>query len=136
MTAIKFRIWIDAIEPGQMVYPKQITFYEDGTFETPEWRGGVLMRYTEFQDKNGKEIFEGDLMEISFSMGHERDSFFDYNGVYKVGYSNGQWTLQREPKEKDNYDVLELDIEVWKSKGKNMETFEVVGNIFETPNLI
>ena len=46
----EFRVWIDAIEHGKFIYPESITFYKNGSTETPEYRGGIVQQYTGLTD--------------------------------------------------------------------------------------
>ncbi len=80
-------------------------------FNKPYFRGRfVLMQYTDLKDKNGKEIYEGDIIKAPF------------NGCsthHKVYFDRGVFSLQFEPLRK------------WAE-----EDLEVVGNIYENPELI
>ena len=76
----------------------------------------VLMQYTGLLDRNGKEIYEGDIVECDY------DDIHDPTGI---NYSH--------PNKKENI-VIEF---------KNMNDFpeiprdcEVIGNIYENPNLL
>ncbi|MGZ0043425.1 YopX family protein [Paenibacillus ottowii] len=92
----------------------------------------VLMQYTGLKDRNGKEIYEGDIVENSFS---QRDDF-----CYKVIWYEemGQWMF--DPFMKGDYDAPLLGIEeflkTWEDVGFEDETLEVIGNIYENPSLL
>jgi uncharacterized phage protein (TIGR01671 family) len=83
----------------------------------------VLMQYTGLKDKNGKEIYEGDIVEF------QDDSSPDDNGEYGmirdvVVYNS--LTAQFMINSKKAYIGLEYS--------KNF--MEVIGNIYENPNLL
>jgi uncharacterized phage protein (TIGR01671 family) len=131
---IKFRAWDSKDQKMREV--KEITFNEDNSLYCWKWRGftsdggmygyeshgHVLMQYTGLKDKNGKEIYEGDVidgMEVIFStvgVQWEGDGKFYMSGWYlkdhKPSMGRSMWPLER---------------------GENKE---VIGNIYENPELL
>lgn len=74
-----------------------------------------LMQYTGRKDKNGKEIYEGDVIEKHFEK-------------YEVLFHNCEWVFT---KLNDYYKE-----QFYKLNFFDNENFEIVGNIFENPEFI
>ena len=75
-----------------------------------------LMQYTELHDKNGKEIYEGDIVKITGSK--EID-------IGKVIYEYNEFTV----------DVMNMDR--FYGRVHPLEKFtEVIGNIYDNPELL
>jgi uncharacterized phage protein (TIGR01671 family) len=125
MREIKFRAW-DQL--NKKVYPvTQIVMIgfgkldgvqiDDGGFR---WLNGTdieLMQYTGLKDKNGKEIYEGDIV-INYG---------EWNQEYRtvVTYSEGYFTPLVNVEEGHNA----ID-SYWSN------SYEVIGNIYENPELL
>lgn len=75
----------------------------------------ILMQYTGLKDKNGKEIYEGDVLREKFNDGnttqtHDIFTFYWENGAY----TDGEWYFA-------DMDFTEI---------------EIIGNIYENPDLL
>lgn len=120
MREIKFRAWngIDSRPESRMIY--QPYFSVDFKVIMPdgnEW-DLPLMQYTGLKDKNGKEIYEGDI----FDMGVVIFSRGCFNGCYISGSTNEDgW---------DYSDEWEDGLEKYAIRN------EIKGNIYENPELI
>lgn len=79
----------------------------------------VFMQYTGLKDKNRKEIFEGDIIEYI-----DEGRLFD-SGKYEVEFEDGMF-----------YPVAELYHPEWPRRWGTEYTCEVIGNIYENPELI
>ena len=140
MRIIKFRVWVgrhdgggtmineptvgetgaDFVEINNMFKTGKNTEYGGGfTTKTPNW-----MQFTGLKDKNGKEIYEGDIVQTKNKFDkvvQEREITFgelvDYNEGYKIKVGIG-------------FNIHNKD------KGCFEYTEEVIGNIYENPNLL
>ena len=99
-------------------------------------KGNVIMQYTGASDKNGKEIYEGDIVKIYLGDGTNID-----DGIVKFGLSlsfyityfgdSGQycfiddWCC-------DPQNLKELD----RDNNITTDSLEVIGNIYEDKNLL
>jgi uncharacterized phage protein (TIGR01671 family) len=73
----------------------------------------VVMQYTGFRDKNGKEIYEGDVIQF---LSHKGDVYWDESGLWAAHWN--------EQKYNERLFVF------------NQKKFEVIGNIYENPELL
>ena len=130
---IKFRAWdnVDYMSTPftlQDVQNKKIEFTSDC----------VIMQFTGLLDKNGKEIYEGDLITSSeFSI--QEDENGDYVQDEKGNYVTLRYEVKIEWMEIDAFEVYGWNI--WgfydNPLGKRIQSeIEVIGNIFENPELI
>lgn len=120
---IKFRMW----NVSQMIYaPNHLNsnlepyitlhglYYVNGIHQ----KDMVLMQYTGLYDKNGKEIYEGDIIKY-------RQHYFNINSETQLAYplktKEVKWNY-------DRWNVFETNA--------GESEIEVIGNIYENPELL
>ena len=92
----------------------------------PRDKNIILMQSTGLVDKNGKEIFDGDIVRTTRFLGRadEIGGFYeyekDYVGVVKV--LEGSWVI----------DTGSVAVRLW----SEIDESEVLGNIYENPELL
>ena len=99
---IKFRAWDK--------HSKEM--YEDITYDKEAEEGvrpWVFMQYTGLTDKNGKEIYEGDILYDNFE-----------EGIFKVVWENASFVVE---------DLNGIGLEI-------SEDCKIIGNIHKTPELL
>lgn len=111
----KFRAWFDS-----EMYDKPVIY--DGEFYL-DWRefengethnGAVLMQSTGLKDKDGKDIYDGDIVH-AYSEGARLIGVIEYfDNAYCIKDKNG----------------------IYNSLWTNAEQYEIVGNIYENPELL
>ena len=99
----------------------QLSDYD--TYKTNDF---ILMQYTGLKDKNGKEIYEGDILRLWRSTGKNGELRREYYKPLLVEYCE-LWT-QFVVVDKPN----KIQMGIWKEFG----AFEVIGNIYENPELL
>jgi hypothetical protein len=110
---IKFRVWDKRETKGMstqnMLYDAQLHHLWQDFVDYP---GYELMQYTGLTDKNGKEIYEGDIIHLKFGE-LNANLVVKWDKYMGLKYHNGGWTS-----------MVHVD-----THG------EVIGNIFENPEL-
>lgn len=129
MREIKFRAWDTTnkkmIQVRQIIIPDGNNEYgvqeiavsglKFGTNPSHWLIAPPLMQYTGLKDKNGKEIYEGDIV-----------AHLVYGGNYKVVYSC----------DNTGYDLVNTNLRSMHLTSKCQVNIEVIGNIYENPELL
>ena len=116
MRIIKFRAWIKyANAPDRMVFWDNEQFETEWLYQKPKFV--ELMQFTGLHDKNGKEIYEGDIVNHGDNYPSE------------IVFDNYQWELREWGYEKEGYKYRTHDLLSYTNP------IEVIGNVFENPEL-
>ena len=135
--SFKFRAWLKSV--GEMVEVLEIDFYNkevayiwteqvsdyelEQTREVDKIDDLVLMQYTGLKDKNGVEIYQGDVLEV------EKNE----DGTYK-GTINGKTFFDRFQGYSSKIEIEGIhninNLRYWNNRVR------VIGNIYENPELL
>jgi len=125
-------------------------FYVEGSLDTKRKETTFeLMQYTGLKDKNGKEIYEGDILALiepevkdkQSEFGRMLVKFGEYNtyeiesGDESIGwFMEGYHGYLREDGRKNIYKTDAFDEHPWSLL--SCRQWEVIGNIYENPELL
>lgn len=124
----RFRAWDkeykETVQVDALVFDEQIikATYKNGNVVKEDLKNYVLMQSTGLRDKNGKEIFEGDILKVTipFNCSWLEVVFFNNDKAMFVSKET-----KRKIEENPLYDLFNTDIfEV-----------EIIGNIHTNPEL-
>lgn len=141
MSDIKFRAW-DTLRKvmvaegfhvlGEVTMFGEIDNYclsfHEGKSSLERYGDIKIMRYTGLKDKNKKEIYEGDILK----------AFSPSVPCYEVFYDRYGFRLRYKLKSGDFYDwgpLYRLE-EIWNEERQLKIHPEIIGNVYENPDLI
>lgn len=128
MREIKFRVWntetnkmiINVKEMG--VFALKSIYTIDEFLVIPTDEKYPLMQYTGLKDKNGVEIYEGDICRCWG--GSEFNGYYEYNRIYEVKWQGS------------GFEMMIDDCGYGWNYSNGFEYIKVIGNIYENPELI
>lgn len=96
----------------------------------------VICQYTGLTDKNGRKIFEGDIIEFDDTgeEGYEYKEGFDFRNRAVIVWNNGRFELDKPMS--DNSEVLDFMNNCHEDFWDALKSCEVIGNTFDNPNLL
>lgn len=125
----KFRVWLPDPDVEKMLRVKALVFENDKTrcmcgyaydFYLED-EDATIMQSTGLHDKNGKEIFEGDILAIETDEGILNVNIF---------WDSKHALFMFESKKYNEEELLAELVE------DNTYPFEIIGNIYENPELL
>ena len=123
----KYRIWNEIISRLHSVdglyFDREVAQYKDevGVSRLIKFQNAILMQSTGLYDKNGKEIFEGDILGV------DTDEEIVNLNIY---WDSKHALFMFESKKYNEKDLLAELVE------DNTYPFEIIGNIYENPELL
>lgn len=127
MREYKFRAW-DETEKHMYNWENLFNQNLKNIFTIPEQCGYNIMQYTGLHDKNGKEIYEGDIIEFSYDMFVGNFDTFIAKG--KIVFEDGAFYVEVFENERTTEGEAYLLYSI------NLDTIEVIGNIYENKELL
>jgi uncharacterized phage protein (TIGR01671 family) len=130
MREIKFRAWIE--KAGQMASWENMKKQCD-RLSLLEMPGFIIMQYTGLKDKNGKEIYEGDVIKITYGKEDKRFGF-GKGMITDVYFDKGAFRYRHDD---NSGSVLDFNsAQIIKGYESITQDVEIIGNIHENPELL
>lgn len=128
MKELKFRAWDGKKMIDDVIPASETSIIELFEYEWQETEVKAVEQYTGFKDKNGKDIYEGDIVDVIFPTklrGVEEHQIW----VCRFGVKRAGFVLNRETSAR----IFSLSF--GEINAKNLDV-EVIGNIHENPDLL
>ena len=123
----RYRAWDkefkEMVQVDALIFDEQIikATYKNGNIVKEDLKNYVLMQSTGLKDKNGKEIFEGDVL---CDEGLEQEEEFVY---VVVSYEDGMWICTQITNDDEGYGG---------ALNEFIDGYSVIDNIYENPDLL
>jgi len=144
MKEIRFRVW-DKREKKMEYLTKdtywvisltgELVWLDETIGEFIKVPHGVVMQYTGLKDKNGKEIYSGDIVNCfddytNLFVGVGTVSFGKFESSHEGGQSRRHYH--------QGYYIEKNGEQIWNKVAEDLDwgKVEVIGNIYETPELL
>ena len=121
MREIKFRAW-HKIDKYWIEHDK--LFQSGHTYQNPFSNSDLeLLQFTGLKDKNGKEIYEGDVVCFKeFFMDSDED---EKDLIGEIYFESGAFLINRK---------RQIHMFIWEES--DIKDMEIIGNIYENPELL
>lgn len=117
---LKYRAWHE--EDKVMIYDLNSLRVFHGVLQLDDY---IVMPFTTFHDKNGKEIYHSDILNVDDDF--NKITGGDIKNVL-VGFHEGSWMYGRS--------LHPLIMNTYLSMAVSMKKVEVIGNFYQNPGLI
>lgn len=123
MREIKFRawsgnMWLDGNDAN--IHPKNPDKKEIELVASYPHSKHILCQFTGLLDKNGKEIYEGDILQ-GYETTDGYGNGFHYQGKVFWNENEGKWSITDD---EDTWDLYDYQFE------------KIIGNVYENPELL
>lgn len=139
MRDIRFRAWNKKYD--FMMQSVMVAAYGSGRrckYDSEWWEEAdiEIMQYIEMKDKDGEDIYEGDIIEFDDvgEEGYEYKEGFDFQNRAVIIWNNGRFELDKPMS--DNSEVLDFMNNCHEDFWNALKDCKVIGNIYENPGLL
>ena len=115
---IKFRVWDK--RHNSMEYINDLYWFEENGIHDFNDDNYVFMQNTGLKDKNGKEIYDSDIVKVTWGSG--KIVFYEVKYCGSLGYH-----YLRDTKNKEDDDIICI---------YDYSQMDVIGNVFNNPELL
>lgn len=132
MREIKFRVWDESSKTMKhKISPFGAEASDDlnDFFEESSYHDNIYLQYTGIKDKNGKEIWEGDMVEFCFNDYTRRKPRLNIKGKGKIIFDEETARFVVAPIE-----ITDQQYNLYMSINPNQVS--IIGNIYENPELL
>lgn len=125
---LKFKLWLPNIQ--KMSYAHALDEWRNMQVEQDN-STFVWLQYTGLKDTNGVEVYEGDVIKISYDTNFADKPF--YIGSVRYGSEQGYPAFDLDP-----WIDCEMNALSWlnSESDESVKSYEVIGNIYQHPNLL